>query len=153
MSASSKKKSKAKKAPAKGKVKPKVAPAKKAAKPVVAKEDRPKKVAAKERKPEEKREVQAKPVAKEARMELGPPPVAMVAVRHIDSMHERRARGFSFGELASAGVPLEAARREGLLLDLRRRSVVGGNVEMLKGWLKSPKAEWKQGAGAAAAKK
>ena len=53
-------------------------------------------------------------------------------------MHERAARGFSFGELASAGVPLNAAKREGLSLDIRRRSVVEGNVEMLKGWFKSP---------------
>jgi len=31
---------------------------------------------------------------------------------------------------------LNAARREDVSLDIRRRSVVEGNVEMLKGWFK-----------------
>ena len=38
----------------------------------------------------------------------------------------------------TAGVPLNAAKREGVSLDIRRRSVVEGNVEALKGWFKSP---------------
>ncbi len=55
-------------------------------------------------------------------------------------MRERPARGFSFGELSSAGVPLNTARRGGLSLDLRRRSVHVVNVEKLKGWFKVPKS-------------
>jgi ribosomal protein L13E len=86
----------------------------------------------------EKKEAPAKPSVKAEPIALGPPPQATIASRHIDSLHERSARGFSFGELASAGVPLNAAKREGLSLDIRRRSVVEGNVEALKGWFKSP---------------
>jgi ribosomal protein L13E len=85
----------------------------------------------------EKKEAPAKPSVKAEPLTLGPPPQATIATRHIDSLHERSARGFSFGELASAGVPPNAAKREGLSLDIRRRSVVEGNVEALKGWFKS----------------
>jgi len=92
----------------------------------------------KEKKAQEKKEAPAKPSAKAEPIALGPPPEATIASRHIDSLHERPARGFSFGELASAGVPLNTAKREGLSLDLRRRSVVEGNVDALKGWFKSP---------------
>jgi ribosomal protein L13E len=55
-----------------------------------------------------------------------------------DSLHERAARGFSFGELSSAGIPLDAAKRQDLSVDIRRRSVVDQNVEALKGWFKHP---------------
>jgi ribosomal protein L13E len=79
--------------------------------------------------------------------------MATIATMHIDSLHERSARGFSFGELASAGVPLNSAKREGLSLDIRRRSVVERNVEALKGWFKSPasKPESKTGESVAVA--
>jgi len=91
-----------------------------------------------EKKPVEKKEAPAKVSVKAEPVILGAPPEATIASRHIDSLHERSARGFSFGELASAGVPLNAAKREGLSLDIRRRSVVEGNVEALKEWFKSP---------------
>lgn len=133
MSSSDKKKAKPKgkkaatrKAPA-----PKVSKAKKAAK-APPEEEKPKKASSKA-----KKEVPVKVSAKAEPPVLGPPPEATVESRHIDSMHERPARGFSFGELASAGVPLNSARREGLSVDVRRRSVVDGNVEALKGWFKS----------------
>jgi ribosomal protein L13E len=105
---------------------------------------KPKKVVEKrevEKKVVEKKEVASKPIVKAEPVALGPPPKATVATMHVDSLHERSARGFSFGELASAGIPLNAAKREGLSLDIRRRSVVEGNVDALKGWFKSPAAK------------
>ena len=140
MSAKDKKKAKPKekKAPARKAPAPKVQKAKKAAKAPVA--EKPKKAAPKAKKVAERKEAPAKVSVKAEPVVLGPPPGARVASRHIDSLHERPGRGFSFGELASAGVPLNTARREGLSLDLRRRSVVEGNVEALKGWFKSSAA-------------
>ncbi len=139
MSAREKKKAKpkAKKAPTKKASAPKVSKTKKAGK-AAAVEEKPKKATPKPKKAAEK-EAPAKVSVRAELVELGPPPEATVASRHIDSMHERPARGFSFGELASAGVPLNSAKREGLSLDVRRRSVVDGNVEALKGWFKSPR--------------
>jgi len=138
MSAPDKKaKPKGKKAPTRKAPKPKVSKTKKAAKAPV-EEEKPKKVAPKAKKAAERKEAPAKVVVKAETVVLGPLPEATVTSRHIDSMHERPARGFSFGELAAAGVPLNAARREGLSLDIRRRSVVDGNVETLKGWFKGP---------------
>jgi ribosomal protein L13E len=146
MSTSDKKKAKpGKKAPAR-KTKAKVTKTKKVAKPaaVVVKPKKIEKVekVAKVAKPKkvEKKEAPAKVAVKVERVELGPAPAAVVSARHIDSSQERPGRGFSFGELASAGVPLNAAKREGLSVDVRRRSVLEGNVAALKGWFKSPKA-------------
>ena len=147
MSAPKKKKAKpkGKKVPARKKAGTKVSKTK--AVKVAAKEEKPKSAPPKpkkaveekkEKKAQEKKEAPAKPSAKAEPIALGPPPEATIASRHIDSLHERPARGFSFGELASAGVPLNTAKREGLSLDLRRRSVVEGNVDALKGWFKSP---------------
>jgi ribosomal protein L13E len=120
----------------------KVAPKAKSKKPKAAPAaQKPKKAAPK--KPAEKREAPEAPKApktpkaKPPRVDLGPTPEPMVAARHLDSMHERSARGFSLGELTSAGIPLNAAKREGLSLDNRRRSVVEDNVDKLKGWFKS----------------
>lgn len=139
MSASDRKKAKpkGKKAPTRKAPAPKVSKTKKAAKAPV-EEEKPKKAASKAKKAAERKDAPAKVSVKAEPVALGPMPEATVASRHIDSMHERPARGFSFGELASAGVPLNAARREGLSLDVRRRSIVDGNVEALKGWFKSP---------------
>jgi ribosomal protein L13E len=138
--AKKKAKPKGKKAPPKKPAGPKPSKTKKVVK-LATPEEKPKKVAPKtkkvaEKKVAEKKEEPAKlPKAKPA--ELGPPPEAVIATRHIDSMEERAGRGFSFGELSTAGVPLNVAKREGLSVDVRRRSVVAGNVEALKGWLKS----------------
>jgi ribosomal protein L13E len=139
-------KPKAKKVPARKKAATK-APKPKAVKAVAKQEKpksatpKPKKVVEKAEKKVEKKEAPPKPSVKAEPVVLGPPPKATIATRHIDSLHERPARGFSFGELASAGVPLNAARREGLSLDIRRRSVVEGNVDALKEWFKSPAAK------------
>ena len=135
MSASGKKKAKPKGAPAKAKAKaakPKKVE-KKAAPPVV----KPK-VVKKAKKAAEKVEAPAKAAAKAPHMEMGPPPMAVVASRHFDSMRDRAARGFSFGELSSAGIPLNTARRENVSVDVRRRSVVEQNVQALKSWSKAP---------------
>lgn len=138
MSTSAKKKSKpGKKAPAK-KTKAKVTKVKKAARAPPA--EKPKKVAKpKVEKVEkvEKKEAPQKPVVKTEHLELGPAPSPVVAARHLDSMHERPGRGFSLAELTSSGVEFNLARREGLSVDVRRRSVVEGNVEALKQWLKT----------------
>jgi ribosomal protein L13E len=142
MSASAKKKAKpkGKKVPARKKAAPKVSKTK--AVKASPKEEKPKSAPPKAKKTVEKKVVEKKEVPAKVRVKaepvvLGPPPEAAILSRHIDSLHERLARGFSFGELASAGVPLNAAKREGLSLDIRRRSVVEGNVEALKGWFKS----------------
>lgn len=136
MSASGKKKVKPKVARAKGKAKvtkPKKVE-KKAAPPPVEKP----KVVKKAKKAPEKPEPPAKAAPKAPSVKMGPPPRAVVASRHIDSMEERAARGFSFGELSSAGIPLNTARREDVSVDVRRRSVVEQNVQALKSWSKAP---------------
>ncbi len=137
MSASDKKKAKPTKKKASAK-KASVTKTKKVVKAAPAAKE--KKAAPRAKKPAEKKEAPPKEVVKVERVELGTPPLATVEVRHVDSdsLHERVARGFSFGELASAGIPLNSAKREGLDLDIRRRSVVEGNVEALKAWFKNP---------------
>jgi ribosomal protein L13E len=147
MSPPAKKKAKPHKVAPPKKTKAKVTKQKKVEKVTRAKEvkekktaPKPKKVVAKKEVPAkvvEKKEPPLKTVVKPESRKLGPPPMAVVATRHVDSssLHERAARGFSFGELSSAGVPLNAAKTNDLSVDIRRRSVVAKNVEMLKGWL------------------
>lgn len=100
-------------------------------------EEKVKKPAPKPKAPVEKKE-SPRPAAKVDAVRLGPLPTATVEARHIDSLHERAGRGFSFGELASASISLVSAKRHGLALDIRRRSVVEANVESLKSWFKTP---------------
>jgi ribosomal protein L13E len=147
MSKSAKKKAKPHKATPPKKSKAKVTKQKKVQKVTRATEEKPKKAAPKAKKTVEKKEAPVKTVAKPEApvktvpkrepLKLGPPPMAVVATRHVDSdsLHERQARGFSFGELSSAGVPLNAAKNHDLSVDVRRRSVVDKNVETLKGWM------------------
>ena len=137
MSDSGKKKAKPTKKRAPTRKTAKVARTKKVVKPTPA--PKPKKIAPKPKRVTEKKEAPPKQVVEVERLELGPQPTAFVVVRNLDSgsSHERAARGFSFGELTSAGVPLNAAKRVGLSLDIRRKSVVEGNVGMLKGWFKN----------------
>ena len=124
------------------KAKAKVTRPKKVEKAARAKVEKPKKVATKTKTVvAERKEAPVKPVAKTITkpitkpepLKLGAPPMAVVATRHVDSdsLHERAARGFSFGELTSAGVPLNAAKSHDLSVDIRRRSVVPKNVETL----------------------
>ncbi len=121
------------------KKKSKVTKPKKVEKKASPPKEKPKKAAPKAKKVVKKEAPPPKAVVKAEPVKLGPPPMAMVTTRRADAgaPHERSARGFSFGELASAGVPLSTAKRQDLSIDLRRRSVVDKNVEMLKGWLKS----------------
>jgi ribosomal protein L13E len=44
-------------------------------------------------------------------LRLGPAPSATVLSRHLDGLQERVARGFSFGELSSAGISTDVATR------------------------------------------
>jgi len=61
-------------------------------------------------------------------------PEAMVAARHGTGMVTRAGRGFSTGELSGAGLDPRLAARWGARIDLRRRSVLDGNVGSLKAW-------------------
>ena len=109
----------------KTKKEPKVQPKKPAAKPA-------------QTKPRETQAIPAK--APEVQKPRGPAPVALVSSRHEGAMIERQARGFSMGELGSAGFSIHDAGRLGLSMDIRRRTVLEKNVESLKGWFNPPKA-------------
>ena len=80
---------------------------------------------------------------------VGRAPVAAVLARHRGGTISRHGRGFSFGELSSAGLSAAAAAKWGARVDYRRGSVVEGNVSALKGWASSQaaavKAERKSG--------
>jgi len=124
------KKARPKKAPARKKTKAKLKELEEKA-PLA--EEKPKR-AQKTKKPAEKKEAVAAEMAKTEAVKLRPPPTAMVSWRHLDSLHERQARGFSFGELASAGIPLNTAKSQALSIDIRRRSVRDENVNKLRAW-------------------
>lgn len=49
----------------------------------------------------------------------------------------RIGRGFSLGELAEVGLDIDKARRLGIAVDRRRRSVRKENIEDLKAYIKS----------------
>lgn len=57
---------------------------------------------------------------------------AMVRRAHKGKLFSRRARGFSIGELTKAGMDPTAARRAGLRIDERRKTVYDFNVDLLK---------------------
>jgi len=82
-----------------------------------------------------KKEAESKHVEKEKTPKpTGAPPIAVVDVRHRGVVMQRHAKGFSPGEVAQAGMSFGLARRWGLHVDDRRRSVFGGNVASLKKW-------------------
>jgi hypothetical protein len=54
--------------------------------------------------------------------------------RHGTGLTSRDGRGFSVGELNGAGITTLSARRLGLRVDVRRRSVLDDNVASLRGW-------------------
>jgi len=116
-----------------------------------AKKKAPAKPAAKKKKAEK-----AEAKAAEAKTEpapvvnVEPSPFARVMARHEYSSLERRAKGFSSGELSAVGLTFGVARSLRVPIDVRRRSVLEGNVGALKGWYKpepkkpaAPKAEKK----------
>lgn len=51
------------------------------------------------------------------------------------SLKTRRGRGFSIGELKEAGIDLNLAKKLGIYVDKRRKSVHRENVEALKKYL------------------
>jgi len=59
--------------------------------------------------------------------------------RHDAAMVRRESRGFSYGEIQSAGIPLNTAKSWELSTDSRRRSVLHDNVEALKSWYSKAK--------------
>ena len=66
-------------------------------------------------------------------------PFPAVNVRHDASMKVRRARGYSMGEITSAGISLLSASRWRVPFDKRRKSLLSENAEKLKAWLQSSK--------------
>jgi ribosomal protein L13E len=93
-----------------------------------------KRVSGKKKEEEPKRIVKEK-VSKPA----GTPPSAIVEARHNGLMMQRRARGYSLGEITQAGLNVGLARRWGLPVDDMRRSALEGNVTSLKKWSSRPK--------------
>ncbi|HZW85073.1 MAG TPA: ribosomal protein L13e [Nitrososphaerales archaeon] len=69
----------------------------------------------------------------------GRTPFAVVLARHGGDMVSRQGRGFSGGEVMSAGLEFQRASDWGLLVDRRRRSVLQDNVDALKTWASSAK--------------
>ncbi|MDG6913899.1 MAG: ribosomal protein L13e [Nitrososphaerota archaeon] len=86
---------------------------------------------------ESARRPKAKPQAKAP---AGKAPVPSVLSRHGTEMIKREGKGFSVGELSSAGLAPGEAARWGARVDYRRRSVIESNVSALKGWAASPAA-------------
>ncbi|MDA4132879.1 MAG: ribosomal protein L13e [Thaumarchaeota archaeon] len=79
---------------------------------------------------EETKTVSQKPVVKAV------PPHSTVLVRHEYAMQERRGKGFSLGELSAASLTFVTAKLLRVPVDIRRRSVLEGNTDILKGWYK-----------------
>jgi ribosomal protein L13E len=74
-------------------------------------------------------------------------PEAVVMTRHGRGMMSRPGRGFSLGELLGVGLAPKLAASWGIRVDARRRSVVEGNVGLLRKWSShsaAPKAEVEQ---------
>jgi ribosomal protein L13E len=91
--------------------------------------------AKKRRTEQQKKEKKSKRTTEEKTLKPhGSPPFAMAEVRHSGRMMQRRARGYSLGEVRGAGLNLRLARKWGMMVDLRRRSVLEGNVALLKKW-------------------
>jgi ribosomal protein L13E len=125
-----------------GKKKPKKEGAVKAAKDEVKKVERVSKKEAKKVEGATKREAKKLEKAVERKVERRAPPqrpsghvpTPMVLSRHGEGMVSRQGRGFSLGELSGAGVAPRLASRWGVRVDSRRRSVIEGNVGLLRGW-------------------
>ena len=64
----------------------------------------------------------------------GKVPEPMVISRHGTGTIPRRGKGFSLGELSGAGIAPRTASSWGARIDVRRRSVLEGNVSSLKAW-------------------
>jgi ribosomal protein L13E len=103
------------------------------------------KPAAKKRAKPKASEEESKPVDAQPVMREDPPtPIPWVMARHDGGMQERRAKGFSGGELSVVGLTLVRALSMKVPIDLRRSSVLEGNVGTLKAWYKPPAKKPKQ---------
>ena len=61
-------------------------------------------------------------------------PIAHVSRLKNSKQVKARGKGFSITELNKAGVSIEIARKYGLRIDSRRKSVHQENIEKLKTW-------------------
>ena len=62
--------------------------------------------------------------------------IAESVVKSPKSSRPRRGRGFSREETSQAGLTIQDARKMGLIVDLRRKSVYTENIEALKQYMK-----------------
>ena len=62
--------------------------------------------------------------------------IAEPTVKSPKSAKPRRGRGFSRDETSQAGLTIDNARKMGLIVDLRRKSVYPENIEALKQYMK-----------------
>ena len=83
------------------------------------------------------KELVAKAPIEAPRRPSGRIPEAFVFSRRGTDMVNRSGRGFSRGELSGAGLAPRLATDWGVRTDVRRRSVLEGNVESLKTWTAS----------------
>lgn len=65
---------------------------------------------------------------------------AIVFKPGTDKRRMRIGRGFSKGELKEVGLDVKKARKLGLYIDERRRSIHKENIEMLKEFIKDLKS-------------
>jgi ribosomal protein L13E len=91
-------------------------------------------LSSKPRKKPEKKPAPAKSQNEPPVRPTGKAPEAVVVARHGTGVVTRLGRGFSKGELSGAGFSPHSASEWGLRLDVRRRSVIRGNVDSLKAW-------------------
>jgi len=62
--------------------------------------------------------------------------IAEPTIKSPKSSRPRRGRGFSREETSQAGLTINDARKMGLIVDLRRKSVYPENIEALKQYMK-----------------
>ena len=62
--------------------------------------------------------------------------IAEPTVKSPRDGHPKKGRGFSSEEAAQAGLTIDEARRMGLILDIRRKTVHSENVNALKQYMK-----------------
>ncbi len=86
----------------------------------------------------EKRKLPEVPVEEGPKRPAGRVPEAMVSSRNGTEMVTRQGRGFSLGELSGAGLARGMASEWRVRVDVRRRSVLDGNVSALRGWKVQP---------------
>ncbi len=68
-------------------------------------------------------------------------PTPIVYKPGTGKLRSRKGRGFSLGELQQAGLDVKTARKLGIYVDERRKSVHPENVETLKKFLEEIKRQ------------